>query len=246
MKTLKKIISDLLVVIRLATTKSMTLSRFLFTIFNRAILYKNAVILDYSDRERSEVINRIKKVKEEVKMLMEINEAYQVMMAVRRTQKIQGDIAEVGVYRGGSSKIICEAKGNKVLHLFDTFDGLPELSQKDDPKYFHKGEFRALFEEVKRYLREYSNVYLYKGFFPDTAGPIKNKKFSFVNLDVDIYKSTLDCLKFFYPRMNRGGIIMSHDYINAVGVRRAFDEFFKDKKEPIIEMSGSQCLIVRL
>jgi len=38
---------------------------------------------------------------------MEINEAYQIFMAVKNTRKIKGDIAEVGVYRGGSARIIC-------------------------------------------------------------------------------------------------------------------------------------------
>lgn len=39
---------------------------------------------------------------------------------------------------------------------------------------------------------------------------------------------------------------MSHDYIWAIGVRKAVDEFYKNKQEPIIEMSGSQCLIVKV
>ncbi len=177
---------------------------------------------------------------------MEINEAYQVYMAVKRTGKIKGDIAEVGVYRGGSAKIISEAKGSKALHLFDTFEGLPELSKMDEQDYFHKGEFYASIDEVKDYLKKYRKVNFYKGYFPTTAKPVKNKKFSFVNLDVDIYESTLSSLKFFYPRMNKGGIIITHDYINAIGVRKAFDDFFKDKVEPIIELSGSQCLIVKI
>ena len=29
------------------------------------------------------------------------------------------------------------------------------------------------------------------------------------------------------------------------GVKIAFDKFFQDKTEPIIELSGSQCLIVK-
>lgn len=246
MKKLRKILYWPLIVKWLITTKSLTLSKKIFMVINFAILSQNGVVLDYSDPESSKVIDLIKKIKNEVKAHLEINEAYQLFMSVKGTTKIGGDIAEVGVYREGSSKIICEAKGKKALHLFDTFEGLPELSKKDDSRYFHRGEFHALFEEVKRYLRGYSNIYLYKGIFPDIAGPIKNKKFSFVHLDVDIYKSTLDCLKFFYSRMNKGGIIISHDYINAVGVRKAFDEFFKNKREPIIEMSGSQCLIVKL
>ena len=52
--------------------------------------------------------------------------------------------------------------------------------------------------------------------------------FSFVHLDVDLYQSTKDGLAWFYPRLNRGGILISHDYSNADGVRKAFDEFFAE------------------
>jgi hypothetical protein len=121
---------------------------------------------------------------------------------------------------------------------------LPETEEIDN-RYF-KGEFAASLEEVKHTLRDCQNVYFYKGLFPATATPVKNTKFSFVHLDVDIYKSTLECLKFFYPRMNRGGIIISHDYFFADGVRQAFHEFFTDKPEPIIPISGNQCLIVKI
>ena len=131
------------------------------------------------------------------------------------------------------------------LHLFDTFEGLPEIAKEDENRYT-KGEFSASVEEVKRKLSDYQNVFIYKGLFPSTAGPVKNKKFSFVNLDVDIYESTLNCLKFFYPRMSKGGVIISHDYLQAKGVRKAFDDFFKNKPEPVIELSGSQCLVIKL
>lgn len=45
--------------------------------------------------------------------------------------------------------------------------------------------------------------------------------------------------------MTKGGVIISHDYPSAAGVKKAFDEFFKDKPEPIIQISGSQCLVVK-
>jgi hypothetical protein len=46
--------------------------------------------------------------------------------------------------------------------------------------------------------------------------------------------------------MGQGGVLISHDYTSAAGVRKAFDEFFNEKREPIIELPGSQCLIVKL
>lgn len=189
----------------------------------------------------------IKEIKKETQMLLEDWEAFQIYMAVKQTAKIKGEIAEVGVFRGGSAKLICEAKENKELHLFDTFEGLPDLNQVDSPKKFHKNQFSSSFDEVKDYLKSYQDVYFYKGLFPSTAGPITDKRFSFVHLDVDLYESTLECIKFFYSRMEKGGILISHDYRYAPGVKKAFDEFFNDKPEPVIETEilGTQCLVVK-
>lgn len=212
--------------------------------FFLAFLRKRKIaVLLYNDPQRSKVFDLIARVKKERDMLLGDTEAYQIHMAVRRTSKIPGEIAEVGVFQGGSSMLICKAKGEKHLHLFDTFEGIPKVDTIDK---FLEGQFSSQLEETQYYLRNEEYVHFHKGIFPDTAEPIKDKKFSFVHLDVDTYESTDNCIRFFYPRMSRGGIIISHDYIPAKGVRKAFDDFFEDKPEPIIEMSGTQCLVVKL
>ena len=221
------------------------MKRFIKRILSLVIKKQYGAIVTYKDPRRRKIFNLIDKIQKENKLLMGYNEAYQLYMCVKTTNKIPGDIAEVGAFRGGSSKLICEAKGDKQLYVFDTFKGLPQVKDVDS-RSLKKGDFNSSYNFVKKYLNSYSNVILIKGLFPETAGPIINKKFSFVNLDVDIYQSTKDCLEFFYPRMNRGGIILSHDYSRLKGVEIAFNEFFKDKQEVIIEMSGSQCLIVKV
>jgi len=201
----------------------------------------------YNKQLSTDAFNLIKKIRKETRMLLSDFEAYQIYEAVKKTGKIDGDIAEVGVYKGGSAKIICEVAGGKSVHLFDTFEGLPSPCDMDNPRQSHKGDFFASLESVKDYLKIYPNIYFYKGVFPSTSDSIKNKKFSFVHFDVDIYESTLNCLNFFYSRMNKGGVIISHDYSMSDGVRRAFDQFFKDKPEIIIELIGcNQCLVVKV
>lgn len=200
----------------------------------------------YGCDDRKAFVKQLAKIRTETELLLEDIEAYHIYMTVKRTQKIPGDIAEVGVYMGGSAKIICSAKGDKALHLFDTFEGLPKVDEIDMVWPFYEGKFAASFEDVKKYLQDNTNVYFYKGIFPGTSDPIKDTMFSMVNLDVDCYESTKQCLEFFYSRMNRGGIILSHDYINTPGVRKAFDDFFEDKTEPVIETAGSQCLVVKV
>jgi len=200
----------------------------------------------YGCPDRKEFSKSLKRIRYDTDLLLEDIEAYHIFMAARRTQKVPGDIAEVGVYRGGSAKIICAAKGNRPLHLFDTFEGLPRVDEIDAVWPFYEGKFAAPFEEVKKYLADEPNVFLYKGLFPETAGPVRERRFSLVNLDVDTYESTKQCLQFFYLRMNPGGIIISHDYLTAPGVTKAVDEFFADKPEPVIETAGSQCLVVKV
>jgi hypothetical protein len=156
-----------------------------------------------------------------------------------------GAFAEVGVFRGASAKLICEAKGQTPLYLFDTFQGLPDNVSGIDGRFW-KGLFIASEKEVRTRLAKYPNVEIYPGLFPQTSGPIENQKFSFVHLDVDLYSSTKAVLEFFYPRMLPGGRILSHDYGQCEGVWTAFDEFMKDKPEKLLPMETTQVLLIKL
>jgi len=208
---------------------------------------RHGVVIFFGDRERREDLTTVARVREERKLLLSDHEAHQLMRMVRSTAKVPGDIAEVGTYKGVSAKLIAEARGDqskKTLYLFDTFEGLPEL-QDIDRSQFQKGQYGAGMYEVADYLCTYPNIALYSGIFPASAGPIEEKKFSFVHLDVDLYQSTKEALEFFYPRMTVGGVIVSHDYLVTPGATKAVTEFMADKPEPVIELSWRQCAIVK-
>ena len=102
-------------------------------------------------------------------------------------------------------------------------------------------------------LRKFSSIWVIyrisisiRVFFPDTGAALTDERFSFVHLDVDIYESTIGSLEWFYPRMLRGGIIISHDFMTAAGPRKAFTEFFERLPEPLIELPGNQGMIVKV
>lgn len=222
--------------------KSQLLGR-LSSYFNSEFQFK--LLYFYKDKK---TVDLIKSVKKEINFAFYPYEAYTLYSVAKSQSSLEGEMAEVGVYQGGSAKLICEAKGDKKLYLFDTFEGLPAVSDKDihfGIKFWKTNQFGdTSVESVKNYLSAYRNVYFYQGKFPDTAEPVKNSKFSFVHLDVDLYKSTIDCLMFFYPRLVRGGIIISHDY-HTEGVQMAFKEFFNKKSVPITELAGTQCMVVK-
>jgi predicted O-methyltransferase YrrM len=206
---------------------------------------RRMILLNLNEGEERQTLDLVRRVRREVHMEVEYIEGCQLIMAVRRTAKVPGALAEVGVYQGGSARLICEARGDKPLHLFDTFAGIPAVDTIDAP-FFSPGDWSAPLDKVKAYLARFENVHFHVGVFPQTAGPVSRERFSFVNLDVDTHRSTADCLAFFYPRLNPGGVIVSHDYRWAPGVRTAFDDFFANRPEPVFALSGSQCMVVKL
>lgn len=73
------------------------------------------------------------------------------------------------------------------------------------------------------------NCVIKKGWFPQSALGVEDE-FCFVNLDADLYEPILAGLRFFYPKMLRGGVILIHEYFSNgyVGVREAVSEFFAE------------------
>jgi O-methyltransferase len=142
---------------------------------------------------------------------------------VEETAKLPGDMAELGVYQGGSAKVIAFSAPQKTLRLFDTFAGLPA---DDAGGGAHKaGEFAAPLEEVKKYLSAY-RVEFHVGFFPETTAPVAEARYAFVHLDGDLYQTTKDALEYFWPRLVPGGLLYLDDvdWPNTPGVNRALQE----------------------
>ena len=206
---------------------------------------KKHLILDFSKPESKAVIfDMVSRIAEETELLLPTNESYNLYTLTKATKKIPGHIAEIGCYRGGSTKIICEAKGDRHIYAYDTFEGLPEKCDYE-PEKFHEGRYKSNYEEVKNYLSPYQNVHVIKAVFPDKSDILKDMMFSFVHLDVDLHKYILQCLSFFYPRMTKGGVILIHDYHSSIGVTKAVQQFFEDKQEPVVELPVSQCMTIK-
>jgi O-methyltransferase len=204
----------------------------------------NYGIATYRYPSRTGVMREIRAIKRERRMLLTPVEAYQLYAAATAVRKIPGDAAEVGVFRGASAKLIRSALPDKRLHLFDTFEGLPEPQPVDGD--LRSGQFSCGLDEVKSFLGSEVDTCFHVGIFPSSAGPAKERTFAFVHLDVDLYDGTLSALNWFYSRMQAGGIIITHDYVVLPGPTKAFDEFFREKPDPIIELSGSQCMAVKI
>jgi O-methyltransferase len=187
-----------------------------------------------------------------MRILQFLKEPEYLRIAALMASELDGDFAEVGVFEGGTADIICKAKGDRHFHLFDTGSGLPESARRSGGGLFEKGHTSFPLVKVKDNLRKYNNLHFYEGLFPDTSLPVKDKRFTFVHLDCDLYDGTKAGLEFFYPRMVKGGIIIVHDYSpgaswqNFPKVEGAVNEFFADKPEAILKPpESSQAVIVK-
>lgn len=207
------------------------------TLHNMVSNIQAALLSGYKDPE---ILNLIAKVRKENELWVTTAEAALIHSFAKAQRRVPGDMAEVGVYKGATARMICDAKGDATLHLFDTFAGLPN-PKKEDGGFFEEGMFTGLLPEVQEYLSSCSTIHFHPGLFPETGKAVQDKKFSFVYLDVDMYQSTKDSLDFFYPRMNSRGIIMSHDY-QFPGIKKAFvDAGLQDQ---VIELVDSLCMVI--
>lgn len=157
--------------------------------------------------------------------LIDVDRLSVLRREVLATNHLKGVCAELGVYKGGSAKLIAHYAKNTELHLFDTFAGMPENDQ--EPAGHHiKGEFPTTFEQVKAYLAEFKNIKFFVGNFPESL-PC-SAKYRFVHLDADIYQSMKAALDYFVPRMVKGGVIVADDYewYACPGVAHALHERF--------------------
>ncbi|MBI2118094.1 MAG: methyltransferase [Elusimicrobia bacterium] len=160
-----------------------------------------------------------------------------IALAVQTIKKenIPGNFAEVGVYRGETSKFIHALDPGRKLYLFDTFEGFPLADlEKEDTRFRDTN-----IERVKWELGNSDLLVFKKGYFPHTTQGLEKELFSFVLLDLDLFKSTLAGLIFFYPRIAHGGYIFINDYNNPESnwaVSKAVKEFMKEKEEKIIEI----------
>ena len=199
----------------------------------------------HPDKNFNDVIDLVDSVPEWRRNLCSHIAAFNVAMLVKSTKKLEGAIAELGVFRGATARVICEYKGNRTLHLFDTSKGLPAPDEIDDKRYY-EGRLAHDLKEVGNYLKDFPNVVLHEGLVEDTLSSIKNERLSFVHIDLDQYGGTKSSLEFVYPLLVRGGAILVHDYPTSSGVKKACDDFVAKNSAFSAPLPHNHLLIVKV
>nr|UXE45418.1 hypothetical protein Hi04_10k_c4773_00033 [uncultured bacterium] len=163
-------------------------------------------------------------------------------LATIERENVRGAVAEVGVFRGMTSKFIHMCVPKRTLYLFDTFNGFPASAMAENgvnnPGDEHRFRNTSV-ASVRKVVGSSPEIRIRSGVFPESAAGLEHDTFAFVMLDLDIYGPTLAALEFFYPRLIIGGYLFVHDYNSPESgdaMRRALGEFLVDKPEKLVEI----------
>jgi O-methyltransferase len=181
--------------------------------------------------------------------LVSADRCYVLYRLMRQAMHLDGDVWECGVYAGGTAAMLAglmrQAAQDKKLYLFDTFEGMPAVDAERD--LHARGDFAdTSLESVRRFVGGEPCVYR-KGRIPETFAGLESARISLAHIDVDIYHSVMDSLKFIWPRLTRGGFLVMDDYgfPTCPGARAATDEFFADKTSLPLCLPTGQAVIFK-
>lgn len=169
---------------------------------------------------------------------------------LHKINNIDGDIVECGTWRGGLAALILQHvldhKLNKLLFIYDTFEGMPEPGDKDHPDALRRygelkdGEYsdwcRAGIDIVRDTLRQVTETYsdhcyLIEGKVEDTLEVFGPQSIALCRLDTDWYSSTKVEMEVLFPRVVKGGYIIVDDYSDWPGCKLAVDEYLANVEE---------------
>jgi len=182
--------------------------------------------------------------------------------------RIQGDLVECGVWRGGSMKLVAHVlcslgDTNRTLFLYDTFEGMTEPDPAFDVDFSGNeaaNDWREIqrrgvkwayapVEEVQEIIASsgypMEKVKLVKGLVEETIPATIPASIALLRLDTDWYSSTKHEMEHLYPKLSPQGILILDDYGHYQGARRGVDEYLsKLDKKPLLQRVDYSCRLV--
>ncbi len=175
--------------------------------------------------------------------------------------QVPGDLVETGVWRGGGTifmRGVLKAYGVKDRKVWaaDSFEGLP----RPDAIHYPADKGSVLYaqrllavslEEVRANFRRYGllddQVKFLKGWFRDTLPIAPIEQIAVLRLDGDLYESTMDGLKYLYPKLSSGGYVIVDDYYSNETCRLAVTDFRATNAvaEPMVDVDRDHAVFWR-
>lgn len=187
--------------------------------------------------------------------LVDVYRLYELWILVEQVRPVEGDILEVGVWRGGSGCLIAKKANLEGLRsrvfLCDTFAGVVKAGAQD--REYKGGEHSDTSAETVTGLAArlgLGNVRVLEGIFPDeTAQDIDSTRLRLCHIDVDVYESARDVFDWCWTRLSIGGVVVFDDFgfHDCEGVTRLVTELAARPDLLFLQnLNGHALLIKRL
>lgn len=164
----------------------------------------------------------------------------------RRLDNVSGAAAELGVYRGFFARCINQLLPRRKLYLFDSFEGFSAEACASES--FQAAHRNTAIGKVLTIMPHPEVITVKPGFFPESLEGLE-ERFCLVSLDVDFYRTTLDGLRYFWPRLEPGGYLLLHDWGSPKlpGVAEALADYEREigcklPSVPLCDVGGSLVL----
>jgi O-methyltransferase len=199
------------------------------------------------DRDFSETYSRIKN-----HTLVDMYRCYELWTLAKQAADIEGNILEVGVWRGGTGAVLAQAVRNqtwKKVYLADTFAGVVKAGVNDP--FYKGGEHSDTVVDIVRELTQslgLTNVEILHGIFPEDTQSRVHGKLSMLHCDVDVYTSSKDIVEWCLPRLSLGAMLVFDDYgfSGCEGVTTYCEELRSNNKFLFIHNLNGHAVFVKI
>lgn len=161
--------------------------------------------------------------------------------------RIEGDIVECGVWKGGSIMAVLHTlfqnKETRDIYLYDTFEGMTEPGEVDmsfngvpAKRDYHESNGKWCYSSLEEVQSNFNTLPYPTNQLHFIQGKVENtiphesmpNKIALLRLDTDWYESTKHEMVHLFPRLVKGGILIIDDYGHWSGCKKAIDEYFEE------------------
>lgn len=141
-----------------------------------------------------------------------------VAWAVQQTRHVEGDLVEMGVFKGHTTLFTAEyvdfQDWPKRWFLFDTFDGIPDdqvdPGWEDINRRVYKGTYA--YEDTRQRFEPFGNIEVVQGRVPEILHDRCPERISFLHIDLNKTAAELAALEFALERLSPGAVLILDDY----------------------------------
>ena len=177
---------------------------------------------------------------------------HQILWATQNSFKLEGDFIECGTGRGMMMSAALQSlenwnTSNKKLYLYDTFQpfGIDPETGRNDKRFGVRDTYAKSLSDVEANFSEWKNINFVVGFVPDSLQLVGIERVAFLHIDLNNAVAEVGALRYFWPKIVRGGIIVLNDYAQVLEQNQAMAALSIELGFLILTTGTGQGIIVK-